>query len=1708
MNTRVSSITLALLLVINSVVIAETTTMFVREDDESSEITLYLEEGVVDDDTILRFPNAEVLDASYDVVGGADSDGNYPEDISITVNNYVWEYSGTGYGSLGMQNDFANGASTTSAVFTDDAGGESTVELYIPVNATITDAEVVLEGLSKGTGELDEPREVSKDTNAGSLSRSPSIVIDGSDTYAVWADDGDLEERTNNRYQILFNSKNSGGWGEPTLLTDSDVLYLYSEPVIRGDSDFLIAAWMASGYLQYVYSTNDGNTWSDIQTYDENQYYVYDFDLQFDSSIIHLSLRLYTSDDDGNYDYRIYHTYSEDEGNTWTEILEVSDSSITTVNSYPSMDFSDDNVHITWIGVASTTSALMYSTSDDGGDTFSNPTQLSGSENALSPAVTCDDSSNVVVAWSEGSAEDKVVKARTSSNEGSTFNTALTLSTSEDAEVFDEVVADNDGSGNFYVAWPRTDTSDYSDVVVSRSTNSGTSWNTAVEVDGINEHATRGNPAVYAESNKIGLIWLDDYDGDGASSDPDIYYSESTNDGSSWSTMTEIGADQYYEADSSIIALAYSNGYLYSAYWDEGDNDPEGDTNGNDALGTDIDLFFTRSSDDGETWSDITVISNEETDGQSWDYFDYGSYFYPDYRNDIAASGSNVYAAWSNFNSDSSQWEIKFSSSSNSGSSWSDPEIISSSDITVDSFAPIIVANGNEVIVSWKEEYDGSALNSNIVVRNSENRGGSWSSIIEITEGDGTQYYPEMSYSDERYHIVWNAQNKEGNSEYSIEYAYSEDTGDSWTRMTLRNPDAAADFCWNPSISVDEDNVYVVWADDGNLDSDNTYDWDVLIINSEDNGDTWSDPLLVVDSGSDHNNYYSFPIVASSEGFVYVAYQEYNTSTNNYEHRFTLSQDYGITWSSTFPINSGMSPPNFAKMEIVIGEKAYFGYYGDHFGNDDVDNDIVVRASLEEGYPTDPTVNLDGGSIDWEWPGEFNQEVGPKTWDASGDDGAIKSFSDAITDGIEYAINNDNTFVDDFGVEMAIIELTVTSDTDGRVGFSSLIIEYDVALTAGAGKFTEKLNTLVDSSTDETKETKFVVTSETNGKLILKNLQIVTAEADLELKELEFSNSNPKEGGSIVLTAYVKNTGEGDATVDVQFSVDGNDLGISTIEKVASGSTETATYTWSDLPAGTHEVKAEIVDSVPEDTSQGSEDAKSKTINIEEANAIFEIDFEFDGTPVEDTPIDWTLSVENEGDKYADIIVYLYEEEEDEDNLIYESVITRVNVDTTKAFEGTWETKTGVTNFFLKIVDSENDEVLNEENLPVDIQRYPLFSVSKIEWVDENDNLITSFSDGTHVYAKIYIKNEGSFDVTATVEISLTKSVTRILPEPSYGANIDFDSDSETILMINGQYPEITFESNDDPSYYGRWTVEVKINNILPKNGESIWEDELEFTDSDQQVEVVLPPNLELIAFTSDRTDIGEGQAVTFSITVANNGEADAIGDIILKAQGAELGRANFAVPGYETAVVEYEYSVPGSYSGDLELRAQIDQNSVFPPVSPSDDVDDDFQLLTLSVEGTGPKEKPVDTSTSFAGSMLVPVAVISVLILGLGGAFFMYKRSQTGSDSELEQDDPFGAAAPSPPAAAPPPVPEPAPPAEVPPQPEAPPSTAAVPETAPPAPEQPPVAAPGSTVLTVAVPAGAQPGQQIQIKAPDGRVVTVAIPAGLQPGQQFQIKV
>jgi hypothetical protein len=362
-------------------------------------------------------------------------------------------------------------------------------------------------------------------------------------------------------------------------------------------------------------------------------------------------------------------------------------------------------------------------------------------------------------------------------------------------------------------------------------------------------------------------------------------------------------------------------------------------------------------------------------------------------------------------------------------------------------------------------------------------------------------------------------------------------------------------------------------------------------------------------------------------------------------------------------------------------------------------------------------------------------------------------------------------------------------------------------------------------------------------------------------------------------------------------------------------------------------------------------------------------------------------------------------------------------------------------------------------------------------------------------YAKIYILNEGSFDVTASVELKLTKSDKKIVPTPAYGANINFNGDTETILMINGEYPKAVFNSEGQLGFTGSWIVDIKMSNIIAKNSEEqIWDsEELVFTNKNYRVEVFEPPNLSLTQFTANRVDIGEGEAVTFTIVISNDGEAEATGNVQILQSGSVVGTTSFTAPGYDSIAVTYDWSVPGNYDGEVNLKAQIDPDSVNPPGGPEDRVTDDFQTLTLNVEGTV-NVKPVSESGAATGDLIVVLLVFVVLIAGLGGAYVMYRRSQPSAE-ETDSFGNIGGGLPGQTSMAPP-------------QREY--GHSATPSVAPPPqPEQPPaVAPPQETLLSITVPEGAQPGQQIQIKAPDGRVVAVTIPAGMQPGTKFQVKI
>jgi len=281
-----------------------------------------------------------------------------------------------------------------------------------------------------------------------------------------------------------------------------------------------------------------------------------------------------------------------------------------------------------------------------------------------------------------------------------------------------------------------------------------------------------------------------------------------------------------------------------------------------------------------------------------------------------------------------------------------------------------------------------------------------------------------------------------------------------------------------------------------------------------------------------------------------------------------------------------------------------------------------------------------------------------------------------------------------------------------------------------------------------------------------------------------------------------------------------------------------------------------------------------------------------------------------------------------------------------------------------------------------------------------------------------------------------------------------------------------------------------------------------------------------LNSFTSSSTNIKEGQAVTFTISISNDGGAAASGLLNLMQSGTTVATTEFNVDGFGTKEVSMDYSVPKNYDGDLNLKIKIDRDSVVPELGPQDVMTDDSKEITISVEGTLPTTSGGGSSDEKGGSgMIIILGGVFVLLVGGAGAFYFLRKS---GDAEDTLDSLEGGVPPLPeqPPAMAPPIPEQppaaAPPAMAPPIPEQPPAAASpappVPEQppaavppAPPVPEQPPAAvppAPEPALLTITVPAGAQPGQQIQIKAPDGRVVAVTIPAGLQEGSQFQVKI
>ncbi|MCK5056225.1 MAG: exo-alpha-sialidase, partial [Candidatus Aminicenantes bacterium] len=205
-----------------------------------------------------------------------------------------------------------------------------------------------------------------------------------------------------------------------------------------------------------------------------------------------------------------------------------------------------------------------------------------------------------------------------------------------------------DSAGNINVVWR-----DNTDILFSHSTDGGSSWSAAVNIS--NNSGDSYKPAITVDSaGNINVAWQDISPGNW-----DIFFSRSTDSGSSWSAAVNISNNSGHSLKPAIIVDSAGN--INVAWYDY--------TPGN------YDIFFRHSTDNGSSWSAAVNISNNSV--------------YSSYPAITVDSAGNINVAWYDYTP--GNYDIFFRRSTDSGSSWSAAVNISNN--SGDSYNPAITVD-------------------------------------------------------------------------------------------------------------------------------------------------------------------------------------------------------------------------------------------------------------------------------------------------------------------------------------------------------------------------------------------------------------------------------------------------------------------------------------------------------------------------------------------------------------------------------------------------------------------------------------------------------------------------------------------------------------------------------------------------------------------------------------------------------------------------------------------------------------------------------------------------------------------------------------------------------------------------------------------------------------------------------------------------------
>ena len=237
---------------------------------------------------------------------------------------------------------------------------------------------------------------------------------------------------------------------------------------------------------------------------------------------------------------RVQFIRSEDLGATFTEPKLLSGSSTGAFEPEITVD-PDDAINVAWEDNVSGTSVIMFSRSNDGGASFSEPKQVSkGTGEATQAHIASDSAGRLHIVYTQqlGAEEIQVFYTR-SADHGQTFSEPVNISKKPEASVNKPIVTTFEDS-TVYVAFQNETRRDMQ-VYLMKSEDAGLTFSEPRQVSNANNQCGRAHSAamVVDSEGTLHIVWIDASRIQGCADEGIVFYSNSK-DGRRFSTEKMI----------------------------------------------------------------------------------------------------------------------------------------------------------------------------------------------------------------------------------------------------------------------------------------------------------------------------------------------------------------------------------------------------------------------------------------------------------------------------------------------------------------------------------------------------------------------------------------------------------------------------------------------------------------------------------------------------------------------------------------------------------------------------------------------------------------------------------------------------------------------------------------------------------------------------------------------------------------------------------------------------------------------------------------------------------------------------------------------------------------------------------------------------------------------------------------------------------------